>query len=223
MTTNNYYQNFGVDKKSSGAEYHLRNMKRYYLTDEQSFIYETEAFLTKARSIPDVLLEDYNIKFGLGIGLSETMNAQLFEKRAKTLKDKKTKEQTLNFLGWWKDQKAKFNSDPLVSVFFDKRHVSVHRTELRADLKKITLTETLSVVDSVTVIKRDKNGNIYDDVSPAKAENEKSELISPKPKTDDSKIEWCFKDYPSENILDASQRLLDVMKQFILDAKTNFP
>jgi RNA polymerase subunit RPABC4/transcription elongation factor Spt4 len=213
----------GADKKILGAEYHLKNMKNYYITDEKSFIYELEAFVTKISSIPDALLEDYNLKFGLGIGLDERNFRRAFGEKVKILSDKKTQEKAENFLNWWKAQKAKFESDPLVKVFFDKRHISIHRTELRADLKKIALTETINVEGTVKVIKRDKYGNIYDDGSLDKTESEKSKLISPKPKTDDSKTEWCFKDYPSENILDASQKLLEIMKQFVLDAKAKFP
>lgn len=210
-----------ADKKVLGAEYHLKNMKNYYIVDEQSFNYEVEAFLTKIRSIPDVLLEDYNLKFGLGIGLDEKLYPRVFEEKVKTLKDEKIQKEATKFLEWWKVQVAKFESDPFVSVFFTKRHISVHRTELRPDLKKITLIESISFSDSFTVIKRDKYGNIYDNGSLAK--KEEASLISPKPRTNDSKIEWFFSDYPNENILDASQKLLDIMKQLVLDAKKNFP
>jgi len=212
-----------ADKKVLGAEYHLKNMKNYYIVDEQSFVYEVEAFLTKIRSIPDALLEDYNLKFGLGIGLDEKLYPKVFEEKVKTLKDEKIQKEATKFLEWWKAQVAKFESDPLVKVFFDKRHISIHRTEVRADLKKVTITDTLSISDSVSVIKRDKYGNIYDDGSLAKIETDEPKSISPKPKTGDSKIEWCFKDYPNESIVDASQKVLDVMKQFVLDAKKNFP
>ncbi|MEM0172551.1 MAG: hypothetical protein QXV57_08325 [Thermoproteota archaeon] len=46
-------------------------MEETYLKCEEHFIYELEAFLVKLRSVPDVLLEDFNEKFSLGISLDQ--------------------------------------------------------------------------------------------------------------------------------------------------------
>ena len=215
-----------VDKKIQAAEYHLANMKEKNVKDEQHFIYEVEAFLTKIRSIPDVLLEDYNQKFGLGISLNEKLYPKIFRDKANLVKDQKIRKKALDFLKWWIEEINRFSSNPLTSLFFKKRNKSIHRTELRVDLKRVTTQASINLSGSVTVIKRDKYGNIYDAGSfndlPDKKENRQSKPSLAKNKIEDTKVEWCFSEYPNENILEACQTLLDTMKQYALDAKKKF-
>lgn len=71
--------------------------------------------------------------------------------------------------------------------------------------------------------KRVKHGNIIYNSSLDKKENNKSKPSSPKPKIEDVKVDWFFSDYPDENILDASKKLLEIMKQTVLAAETKFP
>lgn len=209
-----------VDKKILAAQYHLANMKREYVTNEQHFIYETEAFLAKIRSIPDVMLEDYNQKFGLGIPLSNKLYPRTFESQAAALTDPTVRKNALAFFTWWTGEMAKFQSDPFISLFFDKRHVSIHRIELHANLKKVTITASINMSASVTVTKVDE----LDSDTPEKPEQDTSPAApSHQPTIEDSKIDWFFNDYPAENILVASQKLLEIMRQFVCNTKARFP
>ncbi|MEM0172552.1 MAG: hypothetical protein QXV57_08330 [Thermoproteota archaeon] len=44
-------------------------------------------------------------------------------------------------------------SDPLGSIIFGKRNISVHRKVVGLDLKKISIYETIHVTESITVQK----------------------------------------------------------------------
>ena len=74
-----------AEKKLKGAEYHLERMNELYLKNEAQFTHEFEAFLSKIRSVPDVMLEDFNRKFNMGISLDENLYPLYFERKAKKL------------------------------------------------------------------------------------------------------------------------------------------
>ncbi|WP_087038013.1 hypothetical protein [Thermococcus litoralis] len=55
-------------------------MKALYSKNDEEFIYELEAFLCKARSVLDTMLEDY-----MGISKKEKLRPYSFEEKAKEL------------------------------------------------------------------------------------------------------------------------------------------
>jgi hypothetical protein len=71
-----------VNDKIKEAEYFLGKIKSSPFNDELNYL--VSAFLSAARSIPDYLLEDYNIKFGLNIPLTDILYIRTFEKEAKS-------------------------------------------------------------------------------------------------------------------------------------------
>jgi hypothetical protein len=197
-----------AEKKLRGAEYHLRRMEKFYLKNEERFIYELEAFLVKARSVPDVLLEDFNKKYSLGISLEERLEPQIFEQKAKQQKNEKA----IAFVEWWKSKKEEL---PL-RLFFSKRNMSVHRKQVTPDLKKVNLFEvSIAVCEEVTVEKYDEQGNL---IEISKSSNAPPKVPEPKP----AKIEWCFKDYPEESVLEVSRKLLNNIRTLVEEAKTRF-
>jgi hypothetical protein len=201
-----------AEKKLQGAKYHLDRMRETYLDNETVFIYELESFLAKIRSVLDVLLEDYNKIFSLGISLQDKLYPKIFEKKAKQMKLPKA----ISFIKWWKNEMNNLRTEPLGSIIIGKRNVSIHRVTVTPNLKKISITETIRVSTSVTVTKIDSKGNVVEVIS---SSNER-----PKTKTPDQqpKIEWCFKEYPSDNVLNISEQFFNRIKKLVDDAKKNY-
>ena len=199
-----------AEKKLQGAEYHLQRMEEFYLKNEEIFTYELEAFLAKIRSVLDVLLEDFNRKFSLGVGLEVKLKANIFEKRAKQLNNI----QALNFIRWWRRKRDAIYSSPLGFLFL-KRNVSVHRAVVKPNLKKVTASEMLTVSESITVVKYNEKGRLV----------EKWEGPKPSPVSRDRtsvEINWFFKDYRDKNVLEVCRELFKLMEDIVKEAKTLF-
>jgi hypothetical protein len=201
-----------AEKKLRGAIYHFQRMEKAYLKNEENFIYELEAFLVKVRSVPDVLLEDFNEKLSLGISLEEELYPKTFEERARQLQNT----QAISFIQWWKSKMEQIRSDKLGSILFGKRNISVHRKVVRPDLKKITLYETIrATTEYINIRKYDEKGNLIED--------EKSLGIPPAPEEPKPpEVEWCFSEYPDENVLEVSRKILQTVKRFVEEAKSRF-
>ena len=87
-----------AEKKLQAAKYHLDRMKKTYTKNEEIFIYELESFLVNARSTPDILLEDFEKIFLLGISLRHRLFPDTFEKKAK----QRQLPNAINFINWWR-------------------------------------------------------------------------------------------------------------------------
>jgi hypothetical protein len=68
-----------VDEKIEEARY-LEKIKK--ATERKDFIPNLSAYVSATRSIPDYLLEDYKVKYGLKISLDKTLNKDIFEEVA---------------------------------------------------------------------------------------------------------------------------------------------
>jgi len=200
-----------ADKKLRGAFYHLQRMEQTYLKDEESFIYELEAFLVKLRSVLDVLLEDFNKKFGLGISLEEELYPSVFEERAQKLNNA----EAMRFIKWWRDKKNLMRNGKFGSILFTKRNISVHRKVIRPDLKEIALYDVVLPTDSVTIEKYDEKGNLIEELKTLPIP---PRSVEPEP----PKVDWYFNDFPEENVLEVSRKLYQIVKEFIEEAKAQF-
>ncbi len=178
-------------------------MEEIYPKNQDEFTYELEAFLGKARSVPDFLLEDFNIKYSLGIGLEEYMDAKRFKKRAKQFKNT----EALKFINWYGKKMSALKSDPIGKLFFDKRRVSMHRKTVKPDHTTVNIVATISL-ELVTQV-FDKNGNLV-------TEHRKPPKQQPK---ESPKINLFFSEYDKENVLEASNKFLDMMRLFVEKAK----
>lgn len=175
------------------------------MENEEQFTHEFEAFLTNARSIPDVMLEDFNNKFGLGISLEEKLTPNTFEKKAKQLKN----QEAMAFIDWWKSRMEQVRSSAL-GPLFDKRNIAIHRKTVKPDLKKINVIPKFSVAE-ITV--HDEKGNLVAKSSSIGSKDEK-----PEP----AEFEWSFIDYPNDNALGVSKKLLDEIHKMLAEAKIYF-
>ena len=185
--------------KLQEVEYHLQRMRELYLDNMKHFKYELNAFLINARSIPDVLLEDFNKIFSLGINSEIKINSSIFEKIAYQLNNI----QALTFLLWWTRYKnTNILSDHLLSTLFNNRDILIHTKIMEPE----KLNETSIFISG--------KWKVYD---------EDGKLVTQTPqKPIPKKNGWFFTDYPDTNALDACEKLFEMLKAFIEEAKNQF-
>jgi hypothetical protein len=170
------------EQKLMAAEYHLKRMEKLYGKNYEHFKFELEAFLTQARSVLDVLLYDFAEKFQLGVNRNkEELNDHIFEKKARERRN----EQAIKFIEWWRQKRdeLKENFRPLL----EKRNIALHRGSVRPDIHKIHVFETITVMESVTVIKKDASGNVIEVYESPKEPIEKPTETKP------TEIDWFLK------------------------------
>ncbi|MEM1963269.1 MAG: hypothetical protein QXN23_06590 [Candidatus Caldarchaeum sp.] len=202
-----------AQKKLEGAKYHFQRMEETYSKNEKHFTYELEAFLVKLRSVPDVLLQDFNEKFSLNINLEEKLDPKTFKERAEKMKNG----QAIAFIQWWKENIDRMRSDKRGSILFSKRNISVHRKVLQPNLKKVNVFETITVTESIKIVKYDEEGRLV--------EEWKSPETPPKPrevKPTEIEINLFFSEYPEENVLEVCRMLLEMIEKFVEEAKNRF-
>lgn len=195
-------------EKLDEAKYHLNRMEEFYLKDDKIFKYELNAFLASIRSVPDILLQDYNEKFSLGIDLNEKLYPEAFEERAK----QQNNVQAIQFYNWWKKKMYEIKSDKIVSMLFEKRNISVHRKSIEPDLIKLEVFDTITVSDSVTFTICDKEGHVI-------SESKSVEKPQETKKLEESKTNLFFSDYPQENVLEVCRKLVHIMEKFVEEAE----
>jgi len=189
-----------VEKVLLEAEYHLHRMRELYLNNLLYFKYELNAFLFNARSIPDVLLEDFNKVFSLGINSETKINSSKFEKVAYQLNNI----QALTFLLWWTRYKnTNIISDPLFSILFSKRDISIYANIIEREEENET-----SIFISGEWKVYDEEGNLL------------SKTLQKPMKS--NKNNWFFNNYPVINVFDACEKLFEILRAFIEEAKNQF-
>jgi len=182
------------------ASYHLQRMRELYLNNLQHFKYELNAFLFNAHSIPDVLLEDFNKIFSLGINSKTKINSSEFEKIAYQLNNI----QALTFLLWWTRYKnTNIMSDPIFSMFFSERDISISTKIIEPD----KASETSIFISGEWKV-YDQEGNLL-------AQTLEKPMKS-------NEYYWFYTDYPEINVLDACEKLFEILKAFIEEAKNQF-
>jgi hypothetical protein len=141
-----------VDQKIKNAYYFLNKIK--IATNSEDFIPNLSAFLSETCSIPEYLLEDANVKFGLGIPPEDKL-LRVFRQRA--VGNQKALKWFYRFNGKYKI----LSKGSIGKLLIGKRNVTVHRKGQEVNAKFTReLTETLDIHDSVAVEDRDKYGNI---------------------------------------------------------------
>jgi hypothetical protein len=104
--------------------------------------------MSATRSIPDYLLEDYNMKLGLNIPLTETLYLKDFRREAKTQNNRIAKK----FIDRYDTELRKLYNDALGGLLMSKRNIEIHRTDVPIQAKfSRVLSETISITDSVSI------------------------------------------------------------------------
>lgn len=169
------------------------------------------AFLSASVSVPDYLLEDFNIKFCLNIPLSERRFRDKFEREAR-----RTGNQTaLGFIQWWRKQNGTLRRDPVGRVLIGKRHIEIHRVQVKPDLVKITVKETLPITESVELKLFNKEGKLVETRKGA-------EQPAPRPKETETTFDWFFSEYPDEPVIIVCEKFLGKLTSLVSEAEQNF-
>ena len=200
-----------AERKLLGAKYHLDRMKEMYLKNEEYFINELEAFLTKLRSVPDVLLEDFNQKFSLGISQKEYLSPKRFKEKAQRCQNN----EALKFIKWWNNKMNRIRLSKFGKIFFEKRNLSIHRKVVRPDLKRIKTYKIIHIAPSVTVKMYDEKGNLIE-------RRESTETPLKFKESKPPEVSWHFKEYSDEDVLEISNEMFNMVKKFIEEARAQF-
>jgi hypothetical protein len=212
-----YRKNFlVVDDKIKEAEYFLDKVKSSPFDNE--LYYLVSAFLTSTRSIPDYLLEDYNIKFGLNIPLTDRLYPWTFEREAKLQNNLVA----LSFLDDYNKEFSNLNSDPIVNGMLNKRNIKVHRRKVDSLLHaEIETEETLYLSDKSSVVMYDLNGNVIgrSESETNQGDNNPRKSNGPKKET----VKWYFSEYPTIEAYKICEKFLDSVKSFKNSIVTKYP
>lgn len=121
-------KNHILNEKIEEAEFFLNKIKKYYNCFPESNYY-LSAFLTSSRSIPDYLLEEYQIKYNLGISLDVSDLRNQFIKKATKLNN----HDAIDFYHWFKKKLNYISTeDNIGSIFVKNRNLNTHRTPTRS-------------------------------------------------------------------------------------------
>jgi hypothetical protein len=211
-----------VDQKIDNAEYFLnkiRNAKK-----REDIIPNISAFLSETTSIPDYLLEDYNLKYGLGI---KRMYKNTFIEQAIIQKNQGAIRFIIEYISNFNELKK----DPVVERLWHKRNVQVHSKHdpLQANFS-VNLPESVPDNDSVDIEVRDKDGNLTTKsglLNKIKSGVEKKiKSISELKKQSTTRsmtMTWFFTDYKDRDVVDLCETYLKLTKSFINHLRNEFP
>ncbi|TLX82051.1 MAG: hypothetical protein E6L04_10610 [Thaumarchaeota archaeon] len=112
-----------VDEKIEEARY-LDKIKK--VTGSKDFIPNLSAYMCATTSIPDNLLEDYNVKYGLKVSLDRPLNKDIFEEVAR----KRNNPNAIAFIKGYNNNFKKLKRDKTAKLLLTKRNIRVHRIDL---------------------------------------------------------------------------------------------
>jgi hypothetical protein len=148
-----------VDEKIEEARYFLDKIKK--ATERKDFIPNLSAYLSATRSIPDYLLEDYKVKYGLKISLDKTLNKDIFEEVAR----KRNNPNAIAFIKGYNNNFKKLKRDKIAKLLLTKRNIRVHRTDL--PLQKNVNESIMENVDKHSTISNTTVKWLFDDCKEA--------------------------------------------------------
>lgn len=182
------------------------------LPTQREFHYYLSAFQSASVSVIDYLLEDYNVKFGLNIPLSEKYFRAAFEREAL----KPGNEAALEFFNWWTKQKKLLKNDTIGKLVISKRHVGIHRRQIKPDLAKIKTGDGNVPISGSLEIKVFRGDKL-----------EETHKVSGQPssplKATEPSFKWFFSDYPDEPVTTVCEKFLGKLESFVLEVEKQFP
>ena len=194
------------------AHYRLNRIRETYGRPE--FIYELNCFLSAIRSIPEYLLEEYNVKYSLNIPDKDFLS-QKFKKVAK----EKNNKQAIKFFEWWSAEDKRLREDDIGKLVLSKRDISIHRRTIRPDRGEVEPTEHVRVIRSIRIEKRDAEGRLIETFELPRP----SVPIKEPPEEAEVKTDWFFKDHPDENVLEVCEKIYEMMIKLVEAAHLKFP
>jgi hypothetical protein len=131
----------------------------------------------------------------------------------------KYNQEALKFIDFFDNEFKNLKNESVVKLLFEKRNITIHRTSpsVRGEIQA-TITEKISISESVSVIVPDKDGNIKQQ---SNTKENKEEHTKPSERTISTK--WFFEDYPQREVPDVCHSLLEKMKDFAKKIYEKFP
>lgn len=114
-------------------------------------------FLAICRSIPDHLLEEYNIKFGLNISLTENLNIKNFKNEAK----RQNSRSAISFIDFYKQEFDNLDNISIFKYIRDKRNIKIDRNDVHYNKEAYeAFHDHLAISATFNYTITDKFGNI---------------------------------------------------------------
>ena len=148
-----------VDEKIEEAKYFLDKIKK--AAERKDFIPNLSAYLSATRSIPDYLLQDYNVKYGLKMSLDKTLNKDIFEEVARRINNPNA----IAFIKSYNNNFKKLTRDKIAKLLLTKRNIRVHRTDL--PLQKNVSASIIENVGKRSAISNTRVKWLFDDYKEA--------------------------------------------------------
>ena len=187
-------------------KYRIERMEELRSRDLEHFIYEFESCVILARSILDILLEDINLKFKLGICCDERLDINILQKIAKHCKNKRLAE----FIQWYSKVYDDLKRSDIGNLLFQFRNIAVHRSYRR--FVELSMATTVPVGDYAEAVRvPDKEVGAQAALSLAKHSTERGE-IKIILKCDDEVMEEFTPESAVQKCRDIVQRLELVVK-----------
>ena len=206
-----------AEEKIRESDYNLNKLKRTEpMTDE--YFYEFNCFIASTRSILDHLLDDYNVKYNLGIPLD--IRYLLGEFRKKSQKNPTA----CNFLKWYDFQYDEIIKNSTYGFLIEKRNLLLHRKTVKPKSFKLSIEfpkgATLNSTEGESyfplMIGRNETTMKITTVDAKTGESKEREVEAK------STIECYLEENPNETIETICALFLDRIKKLVSDAHSQF-
>jgi hypothetical protein len=187
------------------AEYGIAKMKEK--TPQYEFY--IVGVLACLRGAMDYLLEEYNQKFGLGMGLDEVLTTRSFRERARDLGDREASE----FIDAYEEEKKKLLSEKKVDLILGwqgLRDLYIHRTQVPKDVG-IGVTVGISLSASVEV--RDADGKVVARSPPS----------PPPPPSQPPEVKYYLREWKDDDVDTLCEYSLAKVTEFVSLMRNSFP
>lgn len=182
-----------AEKRLEKVKYDLEQAKKYEEQGGDEFRYSLENFINDARSVFHIITNK-------------------LEENEKELKSSNKKEEAKKLEIWRSAQKDRLWKDLLFKFFRDKRNYVLKKGSLTLQLM-VTVYDRINVKEKITVIKKDKYGNLISTIS--------SESQNEEPRREkDSERTWIFEEYKDKSAIDLCESFIMLIEEELKQLKS---
>ena len=190
-------------------------MRSKYPDVRGTFIFDLEAFLSSAKSALDVMMEDVNRRFSLGIGMNRKISWPLLRNKAGN--DQKI----LDCIKLCEDGIKSIRATKIGRLVLQRkglRNWSVHRIVVKPTHAEVIIVDGVACSDSLTV----EVTNVSDGQSRVISTPAPELEIRGSVPRESPAVNWFFEKYPDKNVIDACTELADLISSLVTDVKNRF-
>lgn len=197
------------------SDYNFMKLQKMENKLSQEYIYEFNCFLSSTKSIFDHLLEDYNIKYNLGIPLHVDIRKAFHEKAKSNSNAKK-------FIQWFEKEYTKIRSDSQYGFLLKERNITIHRRTPKLDKfvikgKGFSISAKANESTDVRI-----NAFQFPPIGIITTTNKETGEKTEKTMNVEATSECYLKGNPNQPIDIICQALLERIKKFVSDADNQF-